>query len=259
MTLFVSSLARNPAAPLRPSPLVAGCLNFACHHIAGLGFGPCACAGDATYSADEVSKHFKQLKTRSLKPAGGTRALCIGTRDECNPNAKPNEGGQVAVSQDGAKSDGGETEQDPCRRPGDQRHRRCLQPAGFPLEYASARLSTSAQANLREFRQGASTTRTWPKPPSSSKATTDGNRFNLLQPAPVRRPGPGCHTVPGQPRGQPGSSENRCLRVKHDQRLPTSTTRPTAASRASSCLNSNLPHIQKSRAGKLSGPGLLKL
>ncbi|MEM9635973.1 MAG: hypothetical protein AAGA50_31965, partial [Pseudomonadota bacterium] len=43
-----------------------------------------AFAQDATYSADEVSRHFKQLKTRSLKPAGTTRALCIGTRDECN-------------------------------------------------------------------------------------------------------------------------------------------------------------------------------
>jgi outer membrane protein OmpA-like peptidoglycan-associated protein len=152
VTLFVSSLSRNPAVRfgLRRS-LMAASISLAT--ISPLVASAPASAQDATYSADEVSKHFKQLKTRSLKPTGGTRALCIGTRDECNPNAKPDEGGQVAVSQDGAKSDGGETEQtlvvDPETNAID---------AAFNLlvsfEYASARLSPTAQANLREFAKG---------------------------------------------------------------------------------------------------------
>ncbi|WP_162530115.1 OmpA family protein [Stappia sp. BW2] len=147
MTLFATSLAQAPAvrSGLRRS-LLAASISLATA-LPIVGSAP-AFAQDATYSADEVSKHFKQLKTRSLKPAGGTRALCIGTRDECNPNAKPNEGGQVAVSKDG-----GETEQtlvvDPETNAID---------AAFNLlvsfEYASARLSPSAQANLREFAKG---------------------------------------------------------------------------------------------------------
>lgn len=114
-----------------------------------------ALAEDATYSADEVSKHFKQLKTRSLKPTGATRALCIGTRDECNPNAAKQEGGQVAVTPEnqGAQSDGTETAEtlivDPETKAID---------AGFNLlvsfDYASARLSPAAKANLREFAKG---------------------------------------------------------------------------------------------------------
>ncbi len=152
MTPTVFSLDRNNAARtgLRRA-LLAASVSLAIA-LPALGTAP-AFAQDATYSADEVSKHFKQLKTRSLKPAGGTRALCIGTRDECNPNAKPEEGGQVAVSQDGAKTEDGETEQtlvvDPETNAID---------AAFNLlvsfEYASAKLSTSAQANLREFAKG---------------------------------------------------------------------------------------------------------
>jgi outer membrane protein OmpA-like peptidoglycan-associated protein len=152
VTPTVFSLDRNNAARtgLRRA-LLAASVSLAIA-LPALGTAP-AFAQDATYSADEVSKHFKQLKTRSLKPAGGTRALCIGTRDECNPNAKPDEGGQVAVSQDGAKTEGGETEQtlvvDPETNAID---------AAFNLlvsfEYASAKLSTSAQANLREFAKG---------------------------------------------------------------------------------------------------------
>ena len=110
-----------------------------------------ASAQDATYSAEEVSKHFKQLKTRSLKPTGNTRALCIGTRDECNPNAAKQEGGQVAVKPE--NGDATETAEtlvvDPDTKAID---------AGFNLlvsfEYASARLSTAAKANLREFAKG---------------------------------------------------------------------------------------------------------
>ena len=114
-------------------------------------------AQDATYSADEVSRHFKQLKTRSLKPAGTTRALCIGTRDECNPDGSKNTGGQVAVTpapSGSENTEGGEQTAetlvvDPDTKAID---------AGFNLlvsfEYASARLSTAAQANLREFAKG---------------------------------------------------------------------------------------------------------
>ncbi|MBN9670375.1 OmpA family protein [Roseibium aggregatum] len=114
-----------------------------------------AAAQDPTYSADEVTRHFKQLKTRSLKPTGTTRALCIGTRDECNPDAAAGEGGQVAVTQDGdttqaASAQTGETlVVDPDTHAIDK---------GFNLlvsfEYASARLSSTAKANLREFAKG---------------------------------------------------------------------------------------------------------
>jgi outer membrane protein OmpA-like peptidoglycan-associated protein len=121
--------------------------------LAGPGWIAAANAQDATYSADEVSKHFKQLKTRSLKPAGGTRALCIGTRDECNPSGNTAEGGQVAVSQDGGDGDAAQETLvvDPETKAID---------VGFNLlvsfEYASARLSPAAQANLREFARGIS-------------------------------------------------------------------------------------------------------
>ncbi|MES0882287.1 OmpA family protein [Roseibium sp. SCP14] len=106
-----------------------------------------AIAQDATYSADEVSKHFKQLKTRSLKPAGTTRALCIGTRDECNAKEAGNSGGQVAVT---PTQPGSETlVVDPETKAIDE---------GFNLlvsfDYASARLSPVAKANLREFAKG---------------------------------------------------------------------------------------------------------
>ncbi|WP_420332165.1 OmpA family protein [Roseibium sp.] len=124
--------------------------------IAGTAIVPgTAFAQDATYSADEVSKHFKQLKTRSLKPTGATRALCIGTRDECNPNAAKGEGGQVAVKPENAEGQTSETAStdtlavDPETKAID---------AGFNLlvtfERASARLSPSARANLKEFAKG---------------------------------------------------------------------------------------------------------
>jgi len=124
--------------------------------FAGPNFGTgTASAQDATYSAEEVSQHFKQLKTRSLKPTGQTRALCIGTRDECNPNGAKQEGGQVAV-----------TSQDPDANAGDNQTAETLVvdpdtkaiDEGFNLlvsfEYASARLSTEAKVNLREFAKG---------------------------------------------------------------------------------------------------------
>ncbi|MET1415353.1 OmpA family protein [Roseibium sp. HPY-6] len=113
-----------------------------------------AVAQDATFSADEVSKHFKQLKTRSLKPTGATRALCIGTRDECNPNGAKQEGGQVAVTAESdATGDEAQTAEtlvvDPDTKAID---------AGFNLlvsfENASARLSPAARANLKEFAKG---------------------------------------------------------------------------------------------------------
>ncbi|WP_247653671.1 OmpA family protein [Labrenzia sp. PHM005] len=108
-----------------------------------------AAAQDATYSADDVKQHFKQLKTRSLKPAGKSRALCIGTRDECNPNQAANDtGGQVAVTQDSGEEP---LVADPETKAIGE---------GFNLlvsfEYASARLSSVAKANLREFAKGIS-------------------------------------------------------------------------------------------------------
>lgn len=108
-----------------------------------------AVAQDATYSADDVKQHFKELKTRSLKPAVRTRALCIGTRDECNPNQAEGEtGGQVAVSQE------------PGEQPLVADPETKAIGEGFNLlvsfEYASARLSPIAQANLREFAKGIS-------------------------------------------------------------------------------------------------------
>ncbi|TYC50441.1 OmpA family protein [Rhodobacterales bacterium] len=107
-------------------------------------------AQDTGITAEDVSKHFKQLKTRSLQPTGKTRALCIGTRDECNPDGAASEGGQVAVTQDGGKQ--AETlVVDPETNAID---------AGLNLlvsfEYASARLSPGAKANLREFAEGIS-------------------------------------------------------------------------------------------------------
>jgi len=109
-------------------------------------------AQDPTYSASDVKQHFKQLKTRSLKPAGNTRALCIGTRDECNPNQTADgEGGQVAVTQTPDQAPQDALVADPETKAIGE---------GFNLlvsfEYASARLSPSAKANLREFAKGIS-------------------------------------------------------------------------------------------------------
>lgn len=142
---------KSKAAPSKPRILLAAALLSLT--VAGTGLAPgAAFAQDATYSADEVSKHFKQLKTRSLKPTGATRALCIGTRDECNPNAAKGEGGQVAVKPENADAATASTDTlvvDPETKAID---------AGFNLlvsfEYASARLSPSARANLKEFAKG---------------------------------------------------------------------------------------------------------
>lgn len=154
--LFHSDRPTTARAKLRRA-MLAGSVAFSI--VAAPAWVGTANAQDATYSADEVSKHFKQLKTRSLKPAGGTRALCIGTRDECNPSANADEGGQVAVSQEGGNGDAagndGTTQEtlvvDPETKAID---------VGFNLlvsfEYASARLSPAAQANLREFAKGIS-------------------------------------------------------------------------------------------------------
>jgi len=116
-----------------------------------------ASAQDSTYSAEEVKQHFKQLKTRSLKATGSTRALCIGTRDECNPDAVKEDGGQVAVTQE--NGDGQTT-----AAAGSAEAPLVVDPEtnaiddAFNLlvsfEYASARLSTTARANLREFAEG---------------------------------------------------------------------------------------------------------
>lgn len=116
-----------------------------------------AAAQDATYSADDVTRHFKQLKTRSLKPTGRTRALCIGTRDECNPNAAAEEGGQVAVTQENpdAQAGSGDTAAtqplvvDPETQAIDDAFNLLVS-----FEYASARLSAAAKVNLREFAKG---------------------------------------------------------------------------------------------------------
>jgi len=111
-----------------------------------------AFAQDPTYSAEEVTKHFKQLKTRSLKAAGTTRALCIGTRDECNPNAAKQEGGQIAVTKengDGAETAAAPLVVDPDTKAIDDAFNLLLS-----FEYASARLSPAAKANLREFAKG---------------------------------------------------------------------------------------------------------
>lgn len=142
------------AASFKPRSVLAATLLSLTVAATGFASGT-ALAQDATYSADEVSKHFKQLKTRSLKPTGATRALCIGTRDECNPNAAKGEGGQVAVKPENADGQTSETAStdtlvvDPETKAID---------AGFNLlvsfEYASARLSPSARANLKEFAKG---------------------------------------------------------------------------------------------------------
>ncbi|GAB4512876.1 MAG: OmpA family protein [Roseibium sp.] len=116
-----------------------------------------ASAQDATYSADEVTRHFKQLKTRSLQPTGKTRALCIGTRDECNPNAAAEEGGQVAVTKQDpdAQAGSGDTAStqplvvDPETKAIDDAFNLLVS-----FEYASARLSAAAKVNLREFAKG---------------------------------------------------------------------------------------------------------
>jgi len=153
-TTCASTRKHNVTGLFRPRPmLLAAAFSIV---IAGSGLGAgIAFAQDATYSADEVSQHFKQLKTRSLKPSGATRALCIGTRDECNPDAAKQEGGQVAVTPENPDAQNGEGQTaetlvvDPDTKAID---------AGFNLlvsfEYASARLSPTAQANLREFAKG---------------------------------------------------------------------------------------------------------
>lgn len=96
--------------------------------------GPLAMAQDATYSASDVVKHFGAAKTRSLQvepAAPRTRALCIGTRDECAKKAQ----GEAAPAA-------------PTPMP----------PPEFNMlvsfEYDSARLSEPAKANLREFAKG---------------------------------------------------------------------------------------------------------
>ncbi|MBO6891418.1 MAG: OmpA family protein [Roseibium sp.] len=108
-----------------------------------------AVAQDPTYSAEDVSKHFKQLKTRSLKPTGTSRALCIGTRDECNQNEAREAGGQVAVTPEASSEGASPLTADPETKAIGE---------GFNLlvsfEYASARLSPTARANLREFAKG---------------------------------------------------------------------------------------------------------
>ncbi|GAA0781687.1 OmpA family protein [Roseibium denhamense] len=115
-------------------------------------------AQDTTYSADDVTRHFKQLKTRSLKPTGQTRALCIGTRDECSPGgAASPETGQIAVKPDGGTAGNAGTGDTAAATPDPETN---AIGEGFNLlvsfEYASARLSPTAQANLREFAKGIS-------------------------------------------------------------------------------------------------------
>lgn len=126
-------------------------LLFAAALVMALGTAPEAIAQDATYSANDVKQHFKQLKTRSLKPAGKTRALCIGTRDECNAKETAETGGQIAVTQENDGAQTGPLTADPETKAIGE---------GFNLlvsfEYASARLSPSAKANLREFAKGIS-------------------------------------------------------------------------------------------------------
>ncbi|WP_420337474.1 OmpA family protein [Roseibium sp.] len=133
---------------------------FATALVMALGTAPEAIAQDATYSANDVKQHFKELKTRSLKPAGKTRslkpagktrALCIGTRDECNAKEAAETGGQIAVTQENDSAQTGALTADPETKAIGE---------GFNLlvsfEYASARLSPTAKANLREFAKGIS-------------------------------------------------------------------------------------------------------
>lgn len=148
-TLFT---AQKAAFGRRRGLLFATALSVA---LAGLAGAPATVAAqDATYSADEVTRHFKQLKTRSLKATGSTRALCIGTRDECNPNAAKPDGGQVAVTKE--NEDGSATADaaaplvvDPETQAIDDAFNLLVS-----FEYASARLSPEAKVNLREFAKG---------------------------------------------------------------------------------------------------------
>ncbi|WP_165814601.1 OmpA family protein [Labrenzia sp. 011] len=151
MTTPLTTRDRSSFRHLKPGRLLLAAA-LSCT-ITGLAAGYAA-AQDATYSADDVTRHFKQLKTRSLKPTGTSRALCIGTRDECNPDAAKAEGGQVAVTSEteaGSNSDqnAGALVADPDTKAIGE---------GFNLlvsfEYASARLSPSARTNLREFAKG---------------------------------------------------------------------------------------------------------
>lgn len=126
--------------------------------ISGLaaGYQPAA-AQDANFSADEVTRHFKQLKTRSLKPTGTTRALCIGTRDECAPGGAGKGGGQVAVTPQGDGSEAAAGSDQTAEQLVVDPDTKAID-AGFNLlvsfEYASARLSQPAMVNLREFAKG---------------------------------------------------------------------------------------------------------
>ncbi|MEP3302255.1 MAG: OmpA family protein [Roseibium sp.] len=116
-----------------------------------------AAAQDPTYSADEVTRHFKQLKTRSLKPTGRTRALCIGTRDECNPNAAAEAGGQVSVTQENPDAPTEATASGPAEPLVVDPETQAIDVAFNLLvsfEYASAKLSPSAKVNLSEFAKG---------------------------------------------------------------------------------------------------------
>lgn len=128
--------------------------------LIGVAFSPVqpVAAQDATYSADEVTRHFKQLKTRSLKPTGRTRALCIGTRDECNPNAANEDAGQVAVTQENQGETTGQANAAGAEQPLVVDPETNAIGEAFNLlvsfEYASARLSQSAKVNLREFAKG---------------------------------------------------------------------------------------------------------
>lgn len=145
MTNPLTTCDRNAFRHSKPGRLLlAAALSFA---LTGLASGS-ASAQDATYSADDVTRHFKQLKTRSLKPVGTSRALCIGTRDECNPDAAKAEGGQVAVTSEGDGNAQALVADPETKAIGE----------GFNLlvsfEYASARLSPSARVNLQEFAKG---------------------------------------------------------------------------------------------------------
>ncbi len=157
MTRFGSTFVRNNQSSRNQKfrIVAAACVLG----IAGLLATPHpAAAQDANFSADDVTRHFKQLKTRSLKPTSATRGLCIGTRDECNPDAAAKQtGGQVAVTPENTATPG-QTDSaaaaetlvvDPDTKAID---------AGFNLlvsfEYASARLSPVAKVNLREFAKG---------------------------------------------------------------------------------------------------------
>jgi OOP family OmpA-OmpF porin len=157
----IEIVTRHNAPSQRPNAVVRKTRRVLSTTVAALVIGgvfgtvqPVA-AQDATYSADDVTRHFKQLKTRSLKPTGRTRALCIGTRDECNPNAAAEEGGQVAVTKETEETQSGDTAAaqplvvDPETKAIDDAFNLLVS-----FEYASARLSAAAKVNLQEFAKG---------------------------------------------------------------------------------------------------------